>query len=67
MDREQRRELLRQRLAGRRPGLGDYVAKGLAAVGITKERVARLTGKKDCGCGKRQQRLNEIGRKFGIG
>lgn len=53
-----------------KPGLGDMVASGLAAVGITKERaqaVASAVGVKDCGCRKRQQRLNELGRQFGIG
>jgi len=47
-------------------GLGDYVAAGLSAIGITKERVAAVTGK-PCGCAKRQEQLNELGRKFGIG
>lgn len=46
-----------------RKGLGDHVADGLAAVGITKERVARWTGKKDCGCKKRQELLNKLGQK----
>lgn len=46
-----------------RKGLGDHVAAGLAAVGITKQRVARLTGKKDCGCKKRQELLNKLGQK----
>lgn len=51
----------------RRPGLGDMVASGLSAVGITKERVSRLVGG-DCGCSERQQKLNELGRKYlGIG
>ena len=49
-----------------RRGLGDMVADGLAAIGITKERVSRVTGK-PCGCAKRQQALNELGRKLGIG
>lgn len=49
-----------------RPGLGDIVAAGLSAVGITKERVQAVTGK-PCGCAKRQQRLNELGRKLGFG
>lgn len=49
------------------PGLGDYVAYGLSAVGITPERVSAALGVKPCGCAKRQQRLNELGRKFGIG
>jgi hypothetical protein len=51
-------------------GLGDMVAAGLSAVGITKERaqaVAAVVGVKDCGCKKRQERLNQLGRKFGIG
>ncbi len=53
-----------------RPGLGDMVASGLAAVGITKERaqaVASAVGVKDCGCKKRQEKLNELGRRIGIG
>ena len=49
-----------------RAGLGDMVASGLAAVGITPERVSRLTGR-PCGCKRRQQALNRIGRRFGIG
>ena len=48
-----------------RPGLGDMVAAGLSAVGITKERVSKLAGG-DCGCAKRQAALNELGRKIGI-
>jgi hypothetical protein len=53
-----------------RPGLGDIVASGLSAVGITKERaaaVAKLVGIEDCGCSKRQQQLNELGHRIGIG
>lgn len=54
-----------------RPGLGDYIAAGLDAVGITKERVQALASKvgiKDCGCGKRQEIANELGAKYlGIG
>jgi hypothetical protein len=49
-----------------RPGLGDMVAAGLSAVGITKERVSKLAGG-GCGCAKRQAALNELGRKIGIG
>ena len=49
-----------------KPGLGDMVAAGLSAVGITKERVSKALGR-PCGCAKRQQKLNELGRKFGIG
>lgn len=41
-----------------KPGLGDYVAKGLAALGIKKKR--------GCGCAKRQAALNDIGKKLGI-
>lgn len=50
-----------------RPGLGDLVAAGLAAVGITPERVAAVTGKKDCGCKKRQAALSRLGRKLAGG
>ena len=49
-----------------KPGLGDRVASALAAVGITKERVSKALGK-PCACAKRQAKLNELGRKFGIG
>ena len=49
-----------------KPGLGDMVASALSAVGITKERVSKAIGK-PCGCAKRQEKLNELGRKFGIG
>ena len=49
-----------------KPGLGDMVAAGLAAIGVTKERVSTLVGG-DCGCAKRQETLNNIGRRIGIG
>lgn len=49
-----------------KPGLGDMVAAGLAAVGITPERVSAVIGK-DCGCSKRKQALNDLGRRIGIG
>lgn len=42
------------------------VAAGLSAIGITKELVSKAVGG-DCGCAKRQQALNELGRKIGIG
>jgi len=50
----------------RKTGLGDMVAGGLASVGITKARVSKAIGR-PCGCAKRQEKLNELGRKFGIG
>jgi hypothetical protein len=50
-----------------RAGLGDMVAAGLSAVGITPERVSAAMGVKDCGCKKRQQQLNALGRRLGIG
>jgi len=46
-----------------KPGLGDLVEKMLTAVGITKQRVAKITGK-PCGCQKRQEALNRLGRKI---
>jgi hypothetical protein len=49
-----------------RTGLGDMVAAWLSAIGITKERVSKAVGG-DCGCTKRQEALNELGRKMGIG
>jgi hypothetical protein len=54
---------LRQRFGPPRPGLGDLVAAGLSAVGITEERVQRLAnavGVKDCGCAKRKAALNRL-------
>ena len=47
-------------------GLGDMVAAGLEAVGITKQRVSKVLGR-PCGCLKRQAALNRLGRKIGIG
>lgn len=52
------------------PGLGDMVAAGLSAVGITKDRaqaVAQSVGIEDCGCHERQELLNRLGYKLGIG
>ena len=63
-------ELLRQRFADAppaRPGLGDMVSAGLSAIGITPERVSKALGVKDCGCKKRAEALNRLGRTFGIG
>lgn len=50
----------------RRRGLGDMVAAGLSAIGVTKERVSAVLGK-PCACGQRQAALNELGRRIGIG
>ena len=50
-----------------RPGLGDYVHAGLAAVGITPERVAAALGVDDCGCEGRQELLNQAGNVLRIG
>ncbi len=49
-----------------RPGLGDIVAAGLILIGITKERVSAAIGR-PCGCSERAEKLNELGRKIGIG
>lgn len=50
-----------------RPGLGDYVANALDAIGITKSRVEAVVGG-PCGCAERQEKLNEIGANYlGIG
>lgn len=54
---------LREAGISRHRGLGDIVAATLRFVGITPERVGKLTGK-DCGCKKRQQQLNELGNKL---
>lgn len=49
-----------------KPGLGDMVKATLSAVGITEERVSRAIGR-PCNCGKRAEKLNELGRRIGIG
>jgi len=43
-------------------GLGDTIAKMTNAVGLDKvaETVAKAMGKEDCGCNKRQQKLNDM-------
>jgi len=40
-------------------GLGDAIERGLSAIGITKQRVEKVTGK-DCGCAKRKKALNNL-------
>ena len=46
--------------AGNPLPLGDWLAKLLGLLGITKDRFARLLGR-PCGCDGRQARLNQIG------
>jgi hypothetical protein len=43
-------------------GLGDTIANLTHAVGIDKvaESIANAMGKSDCGCKKRQQKLNQL-------
>ena len=48
-----------------RPGLGDMVAAGLSAVGITMERVSAVLGR-PCNCPGRQAALNRLGAKLGL-
>jgi hypothetical protein len=45
------------------PGLGDRVAAGLSAIGITKERVEAVVGG-PCGCDGRQAAMNAAGAKY---
>lgn len=47
----------------RNRGLGDMVKASLSAAGITEERVSKAIGK-PCGCGKRAEKLNELGHKY---
>jgi hypothetical protein len=42
------------------PGIGDMLTTGLAACGITKQRVSGWLGF-DCGCERRQDALNRLG------
>jgi hypothetical protein len=52
-------------------GLGDMVAAGLHNLGITRTRYVRAKAAlglpPKCGCGRRQRRLNELGKRIGIG
>ena len=43
-------------------GLGDTIAKITHATGLDKvaDKVAKMAGKDDCGCGRRRKTLNEI-------
>ncbi len=67
MTNEERLEGIRKRLKQKKPlGLGGMIKAGLSAIGITEERVSKAIGK-PCGCGKRAEKLDELGRKFGIG
>ena len=47
----------------RPPGLGDYVANALSAIGITKERVEAVVGG-PCGCSERQAAMNAAAAKW---
>lgn len=51
-------------------GAGDFLALGLSAVGITKERIAYVRGMlglAGCGgCPQKQEALNELGKKLGL-
>ena len=49
-----------------KPGLGDVVASGLEAIGITKDRVSSIAGG-DCGCLERQKAMNNLGYRLGLG
>ena len=40
--------------------IGDFVTETLKLIGVDK----LITNKDDCGCKKRQERLNEIGKEF---
>lgn len=55
-----------RRQCRRNLGLGDMVKAGLSAIGITEERVSKVIGR-PCGCSKRAEALNALGRKIGIG
>jgi hypothetical protein len=49
--------------ARKKAGLGDRVSQVLSLVGITEQRVSRLLGR-PCGCGKRREALNRLGRRL---
>lgn len=43
-------------------GLGDSIARVTHATGMDRlaEKMAKYAGKRDCGCKKRQERLNQL-------
>jgi len=47
---------------GKSKGLGDTVTKITHALGLDKvaDVIAKVAGKEDCGCGRRQNRLNDL-------
>ena len=47
---------------GKSKGFGDTIAKITHATGLNKvaEAVAKAAGHEDCGCGRRQDKLNEL-------
>lgn len=53
-------ELATRRITFTPPRPGTAIAAGLAAVGVTKERVKWLTGMTDCGCEGRQAKLDFV-------
>lgn len=57
---------VKRNCAPSKPGLGDMVKAGLSAIGITEERVSAVIGR-PCECSERAEKLNELGRKIGIG
>lgn len=50
----------------RKRGLGDLVKAVLSAIGITEQRVSAAIGR-PCGCSQRAEKLNDLGRRIGIG
>lgn len=48
--------------------VGDAIEKGLAAIGVTKQRVEKLMGNPagGCGCSSRQRAINEAGARVQI-
>ena len=47
---------------GKSKGFGDTIAKITHATGLNKvaDAIAKAAGKEDCGCGRRQNKLNEL-------
>lgn len=44
-------------------GLGDRIERALERFGVTEERVSRMIGR-PCGCSKRKELLNKLGRSW---
>jgi hypothetical protein len=53
---------MEKKIENKSKGLGDTIAKITHAIGldILADKIAKLFGKKDCGCERRRKKLNDL-------